>query len=136
MFSLNGKTEGRERHDYNGAATKLTKAEWAEVAKRRHGTYVLVYRGVGTPGQAETAAYDQAIAACQGCIYTVDPGGDYAITPFTGRRVYVTGPDYCIQPDDPSDPLLIGLAAVRAVLEPDEYAAIVQGRLAAALLEA
>lgn len=99
-------------------------------------TYVVVYRGAGTPGFQEPATREQALAAFQGCIYTVDPGGDYAITPFTGRRVYVTGPDYCIQPDDPSDPLLIGLAAVRAVLEPDEYAAIVQGRLAAALLEA
>jgi hypothetical protein len=100
-------------------------------------TYVLVYRGQGTPGQAEECTRDQAMAAFTGCLYTIDPNsGDYAVTPHSGRRVFVTGPDYCVQPEDHSDPLLIGTAALREVLSPAEYAAIVQAPVAAAALEA
>jgi len=128
--------DGRARHDYNGAATKLTKAEWADLAKRRHGTYVFVYRGIGTPGMAETATYDQAIEVHRGCVAVKLPTGDHAVTPHSGRRVFVTGPDYCVQPEDHSDPLLIGAAALHAVLSPAEYAAIVQAPVAAAALEA
>jgi hypothetical protein len=51
-----------------------------------------------------------------------------------GRRLIITGPDYCVQPDDVDDPLLIGDAAVRAVLTPGEYSAIVLGAVAEAVL--
>lgn len=78
--------------------------------------YVVAWRGAGTPGFEETSTHKQAMAAFRGCLYVIAPEtGDY---------------------DDPSDPLLIGTAALRAVLAPDEYAALVQAPLAAALLEA
>jgi hypothetical protein len=106
-------------------------------APKEEPQFVLVYRGVGTPGMAETATRAQCLEAFRGCLYTIDPGsGDYAVTPYSGRRVFVTGPDYCIQPEDHSDPLLIGTAALREVLSPAEYAAIVQAPFAAAALEA
>lgn len=104
-------------------------------ASKEEPRYVVVYRGVGTPGFEEIATRDQAMAAFTGCLHTVEPGGSYAITPHSGRRVYVTGPDYRGQIDDPTDPLLVGEAAVRAVLTPAEYTALVQARVAAALLE-
>lgn len=105
-------------------------------APKAEPTYAVAYRGVGTPGFTDTMSREQALAAFVGCLYVSDPAtGDYAVTPWSGRRIYVTGPDYCIQDDDPSDPLLIGTAALRAVLAPDEYADLVQAPVAAALLE-
>jgi hypothetical protein len=51
-----------------------------------------------------------------------------------GRRLIITGPDYCVQPDDVDDPLLIGDAALRATLTPAEYEAYVLGPTAEAVL--
>lgn len=51
------------------------------------------------------------------------------------RRLVVTGPDWVVQPDDPTDPLLIGDAALKAVLDPEEYRYVIHGPLASALLE-
>lgn len=44
-------------------------------------------------------------------------------TPTNGRRILVTGPDHLVQPEDHNDPLLIGAAAVRAVLSDAEFEA-------------
>jgi hypothetical protein len=51
------------------------------------------------------------------------------------RRLVVTGPDWFVQPDDPTDPLLIGDAALKAVLDPEEYRYVIHGPVASALLE-
>lgn len=98
-------------------------------ASKAEPTYIVVFRGPGVPGFEETATKGQALEAFRQCV-----GRGY-FDPRTRRRIYVTGPDYCVQPEDPSDPLLIGTAALRAVLAPGEYAALVQAPVAAALLE-
>lgn len=51
-----------------------------------------------------------------------------------GRRLIITGPDYCVQPDDVDDPLLVGDAALRATLSRAEYEAYVLGPVAEALV--
>lgn len=51
------------------------------------------------------------------------------------RRLVATGPDWCKQPDDPADPLVVGDAAVRSVLTAEEYRLIVHGTVAAVFLE-
>jgi len=62
--------------------------------------------------------------------------GGETYTPFSHRRrLMVTGPDWTRQPWSPEDPLLIGDAALRVVLTPDEYQLYVTGPVAAALLE-
>lgn len=99
-------------------------------ASKAEPVYVVVYRGPRGRGFEEIATREQAMEAFEQCV------GLGHFSPATRRRMFVTGPDYCIQPEDPTDPLLIGTAALRAVLDGDEYAAIVQAPLAAALLEA
>lgn len=89
-------------------------------APKEEAVYLVVFRGPGVPGFEETATKQQAFEAFRQCI-----GMGY-LNPYDRRRLYVTGPDYCIQPDDPSDPLLIGPAALRAVLTEVEYAALPQ----------
>lgn len=53
----------------------------------------------------------------------------------SSRRLVVTGPDWVVQPDDPTDPLLYGDAALKAVLDPEEYRYVIHGPVASALLE-
>lgn len=66
-------------------------------------------------------------------------GASEAGEPYTpyerGRRLLVLGPDAVVLPESPDDPLLIGEAALRSVLTPDEYQLYVHGPVATALLE-
>lgn len=55
-------------------------------------------------------------------------------TPRNGRRILITGPDYCIQPEDYSDPLVTGEEGVKRALSEQEYQAYL-GLTAAAVLE-
>jgi hypothetical protein len=83
----------------------------------------------GSMGFTEPATRSQAMRAFDACVAKGD------ITPTNGRRLIVAGPDYLVQPDDPNDPLLIGDAAVKAVLSPAEYQAHL-GQFARYALEA
>jgi hypothetical protein len=56
-------------------------------------------------------------------------------SPRNGRRVVITGPDYTVQPEDYTDPLVTGEEGVKRALTPEEYEAYL-GLTAAALLEA
>lgn len=99
-------------------------------ASKREPVYVVVYRSPAARGFEETATHEQAMEAFQQCV------GLGHFSPDTRRRIFVAGPDYCVQPDDPTDPLLIGPAALRAVLSDEEYAALPQVRLAESLVVA
>jgi hypothetical protein len=79
--------------------------------------YLLCYRAIRQEPWEEPAGREAAFAAFAGCVQM------RKITPFNGRRLLLAGPDYCVQPDDHDDPLLIGAAAVRAVLTPAEFEA-------------
>lgn len=59
----------------------------------------------------------QATRSFEACLARRD------ITPDNGRRLLITGPDYAVQPEDHGDPLLIGVAAVKAVLSAQEFEA-------------
>jgi hypothetical protein len=99
-------------------------------APKAEDVFVVVFRGPGVPGFEQTASRDQAMEAFR---QSVALG---YFDPATRRRMYVTGPDYRVQPEDPSDPLLIGPAALRAAFTDEEYAALPQVLLAAALVVA
>lgn len=71
----------------------------------------------GQMGFAEPATREQAMRAFDACVARED------ITPANGRRLIVAGPDYRVQGEDLNDPLLIGAAAVRAVLSDQEWLA-------------
>lgn len=99
-------------------------------APKAEDVYVIVFRGPGVRGFEETANRTQAMEAFRQCV------GTGYFNPGDRRRMYVTGPKYRIWPEDPSDPLLIGPAALRAVFTDEEYAALPQVLLAAALVVA
>lgn len=98
-------------------------------ASKEDPVYVVVYRNPRGQGWEIVATHDTAMDAFEAVV-----SRGY-VNPYERRRMFVTGPDYCVQPDDPDDPLLVGDAALRAVLTPAEYAALVQAPVAAALLE-
>lgn len=103
--------------------------------EKPHPTWFVAERGgVGTTSLAHhsrAAALDDFTATL---IYA-DHGGEPFSPHDRGRRLIATGPDWCRQPDDPTDPLVVGDAAVRSVLTAEEYSLIVHGTVAQALLE-
>lgn len=90
--------------------------------------FLVVHRSPSTPGFEETATREQALEAFRQIVAL----GHH--DPRSRRRLLVTGPDYCVQPEDLNDPLLIGEVAVKAVLTEREYEAIVLGPVAEAVL--
>jgi hypothetical protein len=91
-------------------------------------TYFFVYRARGVEGFQESGTKEQVLEAFAQCL------ANGYITPTNGRRIVIAGPDYRVQPEDVNDPLLVGDAAVRAVLTEREYEAIVLGPVAEAVL--
>jgi hypothetical protein len=90
--------------------------------------------GPGTYARAHRSLIS-ALAEFNATLATAAESGE-PYTPLSrARRLMVTGPDWVRQPWNPDDPLLIGDAALRDALTPDEYRLYVTGPLAAALLE-
>jgi hypothetical protein len=95
--------------------------------------HFLIYRsprcGDQPPGGfTEQLTKDQARTAFKLAVHRAD------VSPRNGRRVLIAGPDYCIQPEDFTDPLVTGEEGVKRALSPEEWQAYV-GLTVAAVLE-
>lgn len=102
--------------------------------EKPHPTWFVAERG-GPSGTVAHASREQALNDFTAAVIYADHAGE-PYTPYDrGRRLVATGPDWCKQPDDPADPLVVGEAAVRSVLTAEEYSLIVHGTVASAFLE-
>jgi hypothetical protein len=98
-------------------------------------TWFVAERSAGSSSSYARTSRESAISLFTAWLESATRNGE----PFTpherGRRLMVTGPDWCTQPEDHDDPLLVGDAGLKAVLTAREYQLIVHGPIATALLE-